>query len=178
MEESQFTELFGIMFALPVSRLNSKKCTLIFPCSLELFNIFDFTPLHHRPEGCRSIRKQKKMAWFVWEMQSCVMQGFLILFLSVMCSFSCWLVIQSLAVSATCSIFWALQSMWIKHMFQRILFYNLVHEQKLTLFFVLFFFVCFRSKPKEAFSARHVYRVGWHVCSRLWCKCFQFWGGK
>lgn len=44
--------------------------------------------------------------------------GILILCLSVMCSFSCWLVIQSLGVSATCSIFWALQSMWIKHMFQ------------------------------------------------------------
>lgn len=41
-----------------------------------------------------------------------------ILFLSVMCSFSCWLVIQSLVVSAPCSMFWSLQSMWIKHMFQ------------------------------------------------------------
>lgn len=41
-----------------------------------------------------------------------------IFFLSVMCSFSCWLVIQSLVVSAPCSMFWSLQSMSIERMFQ------------------------------------------------------------
>ena len=99
--------------------------------------------------------------------------GNLILFLSVMCSFSCWLVIQSLAVCATCSIFWALQSMWIKHKFQIFCFTTWWITENSSCVGLIVFVHC-RSQPKEALSPRHVYRVGWHVCCWLWCKYYQF----
>lgn len=99
--------------------------------------------------------------------------GNLIMFLSVMCSFSCWLVIQSLAVCATCSIFWALQSMWIKHKFQIFCFTTWWITGNSSCVGMIVFVRC-RSQPKEALSPRHVYRVWWHVCCWLWCKYFQF----
>lgn len=74
--------------------------------------------------------------------------GILIFFLSVMCSFSCWLVIQSLAVSATCSIFWALQSMWIKHMFQIFCFTTWCTTRNSSRVVLLFLFVA-GANPKK-----------------------------
>lgn len=94
--------------------------------------------------------------------------GVLIFFLFVMCSFSCWLVIQSLGVSATSTMFWSLQSMWIKHMFQIFCFTTQRTTWSSSCWFVIV--LCFRSKPKEAVSPRHVYRVRWHVCGWLWRK--------
>lgn len=83
-----------------------------------------------------------------------------------MCSFSCWLVFQSLVVSASCSMFWALQSMLIKHRFT-VLLNDVLSRAAHRLSFWLLFLFCFSSQPKEAFSPWHVYRVRWHVCCSL-----------
>lgn len=116
------------------------------------------------------ILKVQKQIWGkATSVQSCVMRGFLIFCLSVMCSFSCWLVIQSLVVSAPCSIFWALQSMWIKHMLQILCFTTQQSTRNSHL--LRFVVACvFRGQPEEAVSSRHVYRVRWYVCCRLWRK--------
>lgn len=102
--------------------------------------------------------------------------GVLIFFLFVMCSFSCWLVIQSrvslppvpcydlcrVCESNTCSRYFVLQ-----------------HSGQLENSSCWFIIVlCFRSQPKEAVSPRHVYRVRWHVCGWLWCKYFNIKLGR
>lgn len=110
-------ELIRSIFNLLLNWLNW-KCTLIsvIPCNLEQFGIF--VDYHMKIMTCTDLPKIIKWHDVCTGNEELCDAGVLILFLFVMCSFSCWLVIQSLGVSATSTMFWSLQSMWIKHMFQ------------------------------------------------------------